>query len=197
MVNLYVLMVENINDRYCVVYEGKPSVTDVLNGMSIEISDLERGDYENIKKMVSNDVDEVTSNTIDIMDYDATLTLQRVTELYKGNKNMVEIKFVKDKLASKTTLKEIMDSQFFNLKIDRNSDDSIYEYVGLFVNKDGEKSYLEFNCDENILELKEEEKQAYFLECCGFKYLGFSKASVDIIDIDTGDLLDIILKYNA
>lgn len=197
MVNLYVLMVENGDDRYCVVYEGKPSIMDVLDGMSIEISDLETGDYENIKKMIDNDVDEVTSNTIHIMDYEATLTIQRVTELYKGNKNVTEIKFVKDRLSSKTTLNEIMDSQFFNLKIDRNSDDSIYEYVALFVNKDGEKTYLEFNCDENIFELKEEEQQAYFLKCCGFKYLGFSKASVDIIDSDTGELLETILEYNA
>lgn len=199
MVNLYVLMVENSDDRYCVVYEGKPSIMDVLNGMSIEISDLETGDYENIKKMIDNDVDEVTSNTIHIMDYEATLTLQRITELYKGNKNIVEIKFVKDRLASKTTLNEIIDSRFKNLKIERNSEDSIYEYVGIFDDGDilGSKAYLEFNCDENIFELKEEEKQAYFLKCCGFKYLGFSKASVDIIDSDTGDLLETILEYNV
>lgn len=195
MVNLYVLMVEYSDDRFCVVYEGKPSIMDVLNGMSIEISDLETGDYENIKKMIDNDVDEVTSNIAHIMDYEATLTLQRITKLYKGNKNMTEIKFVKDGLASKTTLIEIMSSQFSNLKIDRNSDDSIYGYVGLFVNKDGEKTYLEFNCDENIFELEEEEQQAYFLKYCGFKYLGFSKASVDIVDSDTGELLETILEY--
>lgn len=199
MINLYVLMVENGDDRFCVVYDEKPSITDVLNGMSIEISDLETGDYENIKKMIDNDVDEVTSNTIFIMDYEATLTLQRVTKLYKGNKNMVEIKFVKDRLVSKTTLNEIMDSQFKNLKIERNSEDSIYEFVGIFDDGDvlGSKAYLEFNCDEDILGLEKEEQQAYFLKFCGFKYMNITKASVNIIDSDTGELMETILEYNA
>lgn len=192
MNNCYILTVIKENDIFNIVFNDKPSVSQIVDMVLDEsISEIDPLDLESIEKMIETEVSEVEVNLAWIEDFNTKLVFQKMWKIFNGNKTEKIITYEIDGNKHKCNYDHFIKENFINIKFHQCDEDELFDYVAYFKNKDNQDTKLYFNSAGFEWEIYED-----FLKCSGFQYLNIEKASIDLVDNDKAEILETVFTYN-